>query len=631
MSNIRTHTTHATRTRPRPTDTGEIIQAIGNVTSQQRSLQAQLQAINAAPGDRSVAAKKISQLAAALIKASFFSYVRPSESTPLEAIATIGSIDSAPSLNFTSLQEFCLQAIKQNKVVNHTISATDQRAIVVMPVQADGRATGAVVALLEITATPITERMLIMDLVSYALQQWDTQRAIEHLDWEARTASAITELIGKVETSSSHDYACLLSANTLNEHFGTRLSAIGLVGKGASIRIQSISGKAEFDAQSVLVQQLAAAMDETLIRDDVSTWPPLEEDDRHAMINHRKLAEAQNEHAVISVPLKTVDGTILGVWLSAGSRTAIHDERQANALKTVAPYLATSLQVRKEADPGLIGGAVRKVLGRDAAVGRWTLISAVVLLCLLPMLPVQHRIKSYATVEPVQQRFVTVPFDGVLKETFVRPGDRVTQGQLIAVMDDRELGWKLGGLVADAGIAGKKQDVAMASHDIHEAQMAALEKESLAQQIQVLQHRKQNLEITAALDGFILKGDLEEAHGAPVKIGQSLFEIAPLAPLKLEVAIPEDEIAYVQEGMTVNARLDGHPQDTITGTIDTLHPRSEIRDNRNVFIGEILLDNEEQQLRPGMNGRARVMGKRKMLGWIWLHKAVHRVRSAIGV
>ena len=302
-----------------------------------------------------------------------------------------------------------------------------------------------------------------------------------------------------------------------------------------------------------------------------------------------------------------------------------------NALQSIAPYLATSLEVRKSADPGFVRSTIKSLTGSDKLFGRTALLIGTGLLLLVPLIPVQHRVKSFATVEPVQHRYVTVPFNGVLKETYVRPGDRVTAGQLLAVMDDRELGYKLGDLAAQSERSSKKRRAALASGDIHEKQIATLEKESLDQQIQVLQYRKQNLEITADLDGFILKGDLEEAHGAPVTIGESLFEIAPLAPLKLEVAVPEDEIAYVQTGMEVTARLDGYPEGTITGTIETLHPRSEIRDNRNVFIGEVILENEDNELRPGMSGRARVISQRRMLGWVWLHKAVYRVRSAFGV
>ena len=635
MSDIRTYTTHSTHTlherATNPSVAANVADALGSITEQQRSLQEQLQSIIASSSDPKTATQQIAEVAANLVNATFLSFVTAGQKNALDAIATVGSIASAPTISFSFLQSICLQSMERDAVVTHAISAYDTRTVVAMPIHLNGGEKGAVVALLEVDTTPTPKRMMILELVSYAIQQWDTRCAIEQLDWEAKTASAITELIGQIETSPSHEYACLLATNTLNEHFQAHRSAIGLVGAGAGIKLKSISGKAEFDPQSPLVQQLTAAMDETIIRDRVTTWPPRDENDRHATIQHKKLCKAQHEESIFSVPLQSLDGETIGVWLSYGPKSSLHHERSWNAIQSIAPYLATSLEVRKRADPGPLKSAMKAISGPNRPFGRTAILIAAGLLCLLPLIPVKHRVKSFATIEPMQHRFVTVPFDGILKETFVRPGDRVAAGQRLAVMDDRELGYKLGDLEAQSIRAGKKRDAAMASGDIHERQIARLEKESLDQQIKVLRHRKKNLEIVADLDGFVLKGDLEEAHGAPVKTGESLFEIAPLSPLRLEVAIPEDEIAYVNPGMEVKARLDGYPEGTISGTVETLHPRSEIRDNRNVFIGEVILANENEALRPGMSGRARVIGERRTLGWVWLHKAVYRVRSVFGV
>ena len=625
------HASRATRRRSDAVNVGEMLTAISSVTKQQRSLHGQLRSIIASSSDVKTAAQKVADIASSLINASFLSFVISRDDLPLEAIATVGNVDSAPSISFQFLQTLCLRVIERGSVTTHAIGPHDRRKVVVMPIQLNDTTSGAVVALLEPDDTPVGKRMLILELVSYALQQWDSQRATRQLDWEARTASAITELIGQIETCQSFDHACFLATNTLNEHFHANWSSIGILGSGAGVTLKTISGEAEFDLQSVLAQRTTAAMEETLIRDEITAWPPRSQDDRHAILAHRKLAALRNDEAIVSIPLKTVDGRAIGVWLSAGQQSDLHADRNVNALGTMAPYLATSLSLRRAADPGPIRAALRKIIGNDAPFGRITISVAIGVLCLLPTLPVTHRIKSTAIVEPVQHRFVTVPFDGVLRESYVRPGDAVVEGQLLAVMDDRELGWKLNGLVAEAVRAAKKQDFATATQDIHEAQIARYEKERLEQQIQVLRSRQQHLEITAALDGFVLKGDLEEVHGAPVKIGQSLFEIAPLSPLKLEVAIPEDEIAFVECGMTVNARLDGHPHERITGKIESIRPRSEIRDNRNVFVAEVILENGEQQLRPGMSGHARVLGARRTLGWVWLHKAVYRFRSALGV
>ena len=115
-------------------------------------------------------------------------------------------------------------------------------------------------------------------------------------------------------------------------------------------------------------------------------------------------------------------------------------------------------------------------------------------------------------------------------------------------------------------------------------------------------------------------GDLERAEGAPLTVGQTLFEIAPLNRMVVEVAIPDDEVAHVDTQQTIDMRLDAYPDQVWQAAVEEVHPRSEIRDDQNVFIAEAELDNAEGRLRPGMKGRAKVETQRRPIGWILFHK-----------
>lgn len=610
---------------------GRVVNTEGETSSPRQSLQEQLAEIIGSSTDLNEAARRIAEVAETLVGASFLSFVAADANGPARALAAVGSINNIPSLSNENIAKLSLLAMESCSVATRALGQHDNRHVVAIPIHIRSESRAAVVAVLEQDETPLSKRLLILELMSGVLERWHAKQTSDLFDWEARTATAAVELVSQIETSPSQNYACLLAANTLNEYLTTNCAAIALKNnRGVGVKLSAISGKAEFDPQAEFSKQLVAAMDEALIRDSLTVWPPLSSGDRHAVISHRNLAQQQHEEAVVSIPLTTVDGRTLGVWLCCGPRAVLHARNSLNGITTIARYVATALEIRGAADPGPIRSVTESVLGAETPLRRWFVTAAVVLLCLLPLIPLKHRIKADCVVDPVQHRYLVVPFDGILKETYVRPGDEVTSGQLVARMDDRQLGWDLAELLAESSRAAKKHDFAMANHDVHEAQMATLEKERLAQRIQSLRHRQGNLDISSSIDGFVLKGDLEEAHGAPVKIGQSLFEIAPLSPLKLEVAVPEEDVAYVQPGMQVTARLIGYPKNKIYGHVDKLHPRAEIRDNQNVFVAEVELDNDERQLRPGMSGRARVIGKRKLLGWIWLHKAWHRVRNALG-
>jgi hypothetical protein len=98
----------------------------------------------------------------------------------------------------------------------------------------------------------------------------------------------------------------------------------------------------------------------------------------------------------------------------------------------------------------------------------------------------------------------------------------------------------------------------------------------------------------------------------------------------VEIAIPEDDVQYVSRGLAADVQLDSYPHDHWHGTVTRIHPRAEIRDNRNVFVAEFTLANPHGKLRPGMLGRARILGPRRPLFWRLFHKPWHWLRFRLG-
>jgi hypothetical protein len=103
-------------------------------------------------------------------------------------------------------------------------------------------------------------------------------------------------------------------------------------------------------------------------------------------------------------------------------------------------------------------------------------------------------------------------------------------------------------------------------------------------------------------------------------MGKTLFEIAPLDAMVVELCIPEEDIRHVQVGMTVDIQLEAAPEDSLTAVIRSVHPRAEIRDGRNIFIAEADIPNHNSLLRPGMRGSSHVNTRRHPLGWNLFHK-----------
>ena len=61
-----------------------------------------------------------------------------------------------------------------------------------------------------------------------------------------------------------------------------------------------------------------------------------------------------------------------------------------------------------------------------------------------------------------------------------------------------------------------------------------------------------------------------------------------------------------------------------------LFPRAEVRDDRNVFVGRIMVDNSKQRLRPGMQGEATTYGPLRPWIWSWVRGGIERALWWIG-
>jgi hypothetical protein len=377
----------------------------------------------------------------------------------------------------------------------------------------------------------------------------------------------------------------------------------------------------EFDAQSEQADRFVAALQESLLRESVTAWPADNDDDRCMKLAHRDVSEMQNGATVVSAPLTAHNGFTNGAWICIFEKDQNHLRRITRFSEIISPFLADALDcsLRASASP------IRRLTAqtREFAKGKMAkIIAAAMLLFVLMMaVPIPHRIDCPCVLQPAAKRFAVAPHDGILEESFAQPGDLVTAGQVIARMDDHELQLELSDLIAERERAIKKRDVNRTLADAAGTRIAELEVEQLNVKIKLLRYRLQNLEIKSAADGIVLQGDLQDAKGAPVRMGDVLMEIAPLDELKLEIDVRERDISYIRSGQKTAIALDGNPLDRIFGQVDRIRPVSEVRDNQNIFVTELTIENQNQMLRPGMRGRAKISEGLRPLGWVLFHHA----------
>jgi biotin carboxyl carrier protein len=526
---------------------------------------------------------------------------------------------------------WCDQAAAEGRLQHYLVEGALPMTVIAVPVAVPDGKPEVLCAAFRTAKKPAHGVVILMQNVAAHLTMWFLRRGYKWLDQESDDLAALIELVAKIEDAHSLPHAAFIAANQLQNYLNCKRVALGLIkGDQHQCHLQALSGVSRFDKRSAYVLSVEAALDEAILRNDVTVWSEAHDNDPHAAKAHQGLCSEADCTCVISAPLRTVDDRIVGAWLLMDDGQLAESTTIESLLRAGSRTVASSLALVDEARCGLLRRMSRSLYGHLRS--KWlkaTLIASVVLAAVM-CLPLRYKLKCDATVEPVTRRFVAAPFESTLEKTLVKPGDLVDEGATLALLDGRELRMELAGLEAELKQASKQRDTAMAARKTAEAQIARLEMENLELKIRVLRHRSEQLRIESPTDGIVVSGDLERVEGAPLKVGQTMFEIAPLNNMIVEVAVPESEIGHVRNEMEVHAKIEAYPGHTWSGKINRIHPRSEIREQESVFVAEVELQDSAGLLRPGMHGEARIMADRRAWGWILFHRAWHSLQFKLG-
>ena len=439
------------------------------------------------------------------------------------------------------------------------------------------------------------------------------------------SAGELLTLVTEAQAAGDYESALRVLCGGLSRWSGCQRVLLGLADRRGQCCLAEVSDDLHVDKRGEIARAAEAALDETLTNTGASSWTIGDESPIFGRLT--RLAPAD---ALVGIPLRDSDGNPVGAVLFCGTRTWGKGLGIPQRLETAArPVAATLSLLRDTRGTWSRRWQLKLARVREQLRGRFVLASVAVLAGLLA-LPVPFKPKCDFTVEPVKRRYVAAPFDGTLESTFVEPGDMVQTGQVLASLDERELRWELAGLEAEYVAAKKRRDTARAKQEAAQSQLAVLEMQKIQTKIQTLRHRTENLQIQCPIDGVLVSGDLRRTEGAPVSIGQTLFEVAPLERMIAEIEVRQDDVAFVREGMPVNLRFEAFPHEDWSGKITTLHPRAELRQAQTVFIAEVELDNAKGQLRPGMNGRAKITSQQRSIGWILFRRPANALAQRVG-
>ena len=220
-----------------------------------------------------------------------------------------------------------------------------------------------------------------------------------------------------------------------------------------------------------------------------------------------------------------------------------------------------------------------------------------------------------------EETFISSPFDGVIKDIFVKAGDEVSANQKLFTLDIEELKLKQMESKADIMRFQKEKEKYMAKRELADMAISNAKVNQANSRLERIEYNINNATIRTSIKGTIVKGDKEKLLGCPINKGDVIFQISNSNKLYLEIKVPENEIYHIKKGQKGQIILLSDPLNQYEFTVTNIIPKAEVSSSDgNIYIVYGNLDVQKQNWwHPGMNGMVKIDAGEKKIFWILTH------------
>lgn len=578
--------------------------------------------------------------------------------TKLRPVVHIRPDDSDSQTRAAALQAFqnlvgqCVEQGKDGAIDVGSPDGGEPQYCLVTLLRSEGQVVGVSAVVTRARDTErARQRLTSMQLVAGYFELYSLRRAVEQAKTIADQHQQILQYAGAVAMAEGFHSASTALCNELATRTGATRVALGWV-RGVKIKVKALSHTEKFDKKQELIVNLEKAMEECLDQEEPVCYDPSGKRST-ANVNRmaRELSRSQGGNVVLSVPLRRRD-RIVGVLTVEWAAEQRADEQDESGVAVAADLLAPQLADRFDNDRFIITkiGLSLRNLAKRAIGPKHTGVKMLVafglaLAIFVCMYRPMYRARAAVVLQAQEIRAICAPFDGILEEVHFRPGQAVAQGTVIARLRTTDLEVKLAAAVAQAQSKAVAADKARQEGKPAEQRIAEAERDEALRQADLLRYYIDQASLRAPVTGVLMKGDLFDRRGMPVRQGEPLFEMGrsdPSNPARLaveaELQIADRDVQRVTEAMQRRRQnadpdmFDGYlaatsyPGEDFRFTIDRLVPMSEAKEGDNIFKAYAAIRDPAPWMQPGLTGEARIDIERRSLLWIWTHRLVDWVR-----
>lgn len=491
------------------------------------------------------------------------------------------------------------------------------------PLTVDERVMG-VVALEMRPETPAAMRKAMRRLQWGAAWLRDALRAEDAAQKGTQYQAAVEALNTVVAVAERGDFASAASAavTDLATRFDCDRVSLGLR-RWTGTRVHAISHSAQFSRRMELVRKLAATMDEAVDQRAAVLWPEAAGDASYATLAVRDLSESHGAGHVYTVPLYAID-RFVGALVFERPEINPFGQRELEILEAVGTVLAPVLEEKRRNDRwwltkgvDVLGGQLKRLLGPAYFLRKLLVAGLIALIAFFWVARADYQVSADAVVLGEVERAIVASFDGFVADAPASAGDVVSEGDLLVLMDDRDLTLERLRLVTLRQRQRIEFDRAVAARDRAEMGIRRTQIEQGDAEIRLIDEQIARTRLTAPFDGLIVSGDLSQSIGSAVSRGDALLTISPVDGYRVQLQVDERQIADIELGQPGALRVTALPQRSFPIVIDKITPVAEYDEGATTYQVDARLTGDSAPLRPGMEGAARVTVEERRLIAIW--------------
>lgn len=236
----------------------------------------------------------------------------------------------------------------------------------------------------------------------------------------------------------------------------------------------------------------------------------------------------------------------------------------------------------------------------------------------------KERLAFTGTIEPWQKMNIVPDISGKIARIYVKEGDRVIKGQLLAELDTQNLRLQL--QQAEAALAAARanfedarknkermdrlfQEKAVSEQQYekiklaYEASKAQLEQAQAA--VNLLRHNLEVSQMRAPFSGIVAsknanEGDVINPMMGSFSASSGVLTLMDFSKVKLAIEVSAMEIAKIQKGQMAEIRVPNLPEKVFRGEVNLVNLAADPMTKK--FKVEVVVDNPDLILRPGTFG-----------------------------